>query len=129
MSRAILLVDHGSRRPASNAQLHELASAVRARVSGTVVEVAHLELARPTIAEGIEACVRAGAKEIVVHPWFLGPGRHTTHDIPRKVEEALAAYDGVDARISSPLGLHPKLVDVVIDRIDEGTRVDPAARE
>lgn len=120
MTRAVLLVDHGSQRPAANAQLHELADVLRGRLpTGALVEVAHLELAPPSIADGIDACVRAGAKEIVVHPWFLGPGRHTTHDIPREVDRALARHTGVDAHIASPLGLHPRLLDVVLDWIGE----------
>ena len=120
MSRAVLLVDHGSRRPAANTQLDELAAALRERLpTAVVVEVAHLELASPTISEGVDACVGAGAKEIVVHPWFLGPGRHTTHDIPRQVEQAVALHPGVTAHITPPLGLHPKLLDVVVERIED----------
>ena len=34
--------------------------------------------------------VAAGAREIVVHPDFLGPGRHSREDIPRMAMEAAA---------------------------------------
>ena len=46
----------------------------------------HLEIVEPDIPAGIAACVAAGATEVVVHPYFLGPGRHTTSDIPEIVE-------------------------------------------
>ena len=63
---AILLVDHGSRRPEANAQLEALGEQVQARVGERFVTIAHMELAEPSIADGIAACVDAGATEIVV---------------------------------------------------------------
>ena len=69
--------------------------------------------------DGIDACVADGADEIVVHPFFLGPGRHTTDDIPRLIREAVSRHPRVRARVSDPLGAHPKLVDVILERIEE----------
>jgi sirohydrochlorin ferrochelatase len=118
VTRAVLLVDHGSRRPAANRQLELLAQALRARLPDRVVEIAHLELEPPSIAEGIEACVAAGATRIVVHPYFLAPGAHLSRDLPRQVSEAAARHPGVEVRVSEPLGLHPKLVDVIVERLE-----------
>ena len=117
MSRAILLVDHGSRRREANEQLEGLARMLRRRLPDDVVLTAHLDLAPPTIGEGIDACVAAGAEIVIVHPYFLGPGRHTTRDIPDRVAEAAKRHPGVRIRVSEPLGLHPKIVDVVMARI------------
>ena len=118
MKPAILLVDHGSRRPEANAQLDALAAAVRARDPERFVTVAHMELATPSIAAGIAACVDAGASAVVVHPYFLGPGNHTSHDIPRLVNQAQQQHPELVVRISAPLGVHEKIVDVVLQRID-----------
>ena len=115
--RAILLVDHGSRLPAANELLEEVAAQVRLREPSSLVVTAHLEIATPSIPEGIAACVEAGASEVVVHPFFLGPGRHTTRDIPRIVEEASAAHPTVPIRVTPPLGPHEKLVDVILERV------------
>lgn len=119
MKAAILLVDHGSRRAAANEQLEAVAERLRARDPERVVCVAHMELAPPDIAAGIAACVEAGAREVIVHPYFLGPGNHTTKDIPRLVEAAARNHPGITTRISAPLGLHDKLVDVVLERVGE----------
>ncbi len=116
---AILIVDHGSRRDEANRQLDALAERVRAREPGRVVHVAHLEIAAPSIAEGIDACVRDGAREIVVHPYMLSPGRHSREDIPAECREAGERYPDVRIRVSAPLGLHDKLVDVLLERIEE----------
>jgi sirohydrochlorin cobaltochelatase len=92
---------------------------VREREPGTRVVTAHLELVAPMIADAIAECARAGAREIVVLPWFLAPGRHTAEDIPRQIDSARAAHPGVAIRVGDALGLHPKLVEVALERIAE----------
>lgn len=119
MIRAVLLVDHGSRRPQANEQLEALAEQLRTRLPGRLIVTAHLEIAEPDIAAGLDACAEAGASEVVVHPYFLGPGRHTTEDIPRQVAGARERHPGMSIRISEPLGLHPRILDVVVDRIEK----------
>lgn len=119
VKRAILLVDHGSRRAEANAQLEDVADQVRRRAADSIVEVAHLEIAKPNIAQGIEVCVEKGATHIVVHPFFLGPGRHTSEDIPAQVERAGRQHPNVQIRISEPLGGHAALVDVILERVSD----------
>ena len=116
---AIVLIDHGSRRAEANLQLEELARKIRARKPEAIVRTAHLEIAAPNLGDAIDACVEDGATAIVVHPYFLGPGRHTTDDIPRLVAEASVRHPGVEVQMSAPLGIHEKLVDVVLERVDE----------
>jgi sirohydrochlorin ferrochelatase len=117
VTRAILLVDHGSRRAEANAVVEAVAERLRRRLPQRVVEVAHLEIAAPDVGSAIDACVADGAAEIVVHPYFLGPGAHTTRDIPRLVEEATRRHPALRIRVSEPLGVDERVVDVVLDRI------------
>lgn len=116
---AILLVDHGSRRDEANAQLDRVAGLLRDRCPDRIVEIAHLEIASPTIAEGIARCVDGGATEIIVHPYLLAPGRHSREDIPAQAKAATREHPGIRVRVSEPLGVHEKLVDVVLERIGE----------
>ena len=122
MKRAILLIDHGSRRAEANALLEDVAAQVRKRAPESIVEVAHLEIAEPDISEGIDACVKQGATQIVVHPYFLGPGRHTTEDIPAQVERAGERHPNVRIRISEALGGHAALIDAILDRVSDADR-------
>lgn len=113
---ALLLVDHGSRFQEANDMLAEVAAMVK-RLSGLQsVHYAHMELAEPTIRQGFEACVRDGAKTVIVHPYFLSPGRHSTSDIPRLVAEAAKGFPGIAYRVTEPLGLHPKIGEVILER-------------
>ena len=116
--RAILIVDHGSRLADANAVLESVAEAVRRRRSDLHVEVAHMELAAPSLADALGRCAER-AEEVVVVPYFLGPGRHTTRDIPRMVEEARREHPGVRVVVSDPLGFDERLVDVVLARADD----------
>lgn len=118
MQRALLLVDHGSRREEANAVLVRVAEMIR-RLSGfPVVHYAHMEIAEPTISQGFDACVADGARQIIVHPYFLAPGAHYNEDIPRLVTEAAAKHPQVHWTITEPLGIHPKLCEVVLERIE-----------
>jgi sirohydrochlorin ferrochelatase len=113
---ALLLVDHGSRFQEANDMLADVAVMVK-RLSGLdCVHYAHMELAEPTIEQGFETCVRGGATAVVVHPYFLSPGRHSTSDIPRMVAEAAKAFPGVAYCVTEPLGLHPKICEVALER-------------
>ncbi len=116
MPTALLIVDHGSRREEANQMLYGVADILRQERPEIIVHVAHMELAEPTIRQGIDACVREGASEIVVHPYMLSPGRHATEDIPRMATEAGAAYPDVRIRVTEPLGLHEKLCEVILQR-------------
>ena len=122
---AIVLIDHGSRRPEANAQLEALARRVATRRPDALVRTAHLELAEPSLPHAIDECVAAGAHTVVVHPFFLGPGRHTTEDIPRQTAEARSRHPGVSIETTAPLGVSEAMVDIVMTRIEETTPGEP----
>ena len=118
MSRALILVDHGSRRAEAHAQAEWLAAQVRARRPGLAVYVAHLELAEPSIGGAIDRSVAEGARELVIHPLFLVPGRHLGEDVPAQVRAAAARHPGVELRLTEPLGGLPGLADLILAALD-----------
>lgn len=115
--KAILLVDHGSVRREANEMLVDMAQLVQ-RMTGSdvIVRHAHMELAEPTIAEGFTNCVEAGANEVIVFPYMLSPGRHSTTDIPRMVSEAAANHPGVTFSVTPPFGIEEKLGEIILTR-------------
>jgi sirohydrochlorin ferrochelatase len=124
--RAYLLIDHGSRRAEANALLDEVVRGVKARMGASaVVELAHMELAEPTIARAFARCVERGATNVVVHPFMLAPGRHVQEDLPRMVAEAASSHAGVDFVLAAPLGAHEGVIDAVLARFEEA--LDPDA--
>ena len=65
--------------------LEEVAAIFAQRFKQTydIVEPAHMELAEPSIGTAYAKCAERGATRIIVCPFFLGPGKHWTADIPR----------------------------------------------
>jgi sirohydrochlorin ferrochelatase len=125
--KAILLVDHGSVRAEANEMLETVADLVQSMVGPDVlVRYAHMELAEPLIPAGVDSCVEAGATELIVFPYMLSPGKHSTRDIPRMVEEAARRYPNVQVRVTDAFGVHTKLAEVILERAGVGPRVERA---
>ncbi|MEO5904280.1 MAG: CbiX/SirB N-terminal domain-containing protein [Gemmatimonadaceae bacterium] len=115
--KAILLVDHGSRKPEANDMLVCMSNLVQAMVgSGVIVQPAHMELSEPSVAAGFASCVEAGATDITVFPYMLSPGRHSTSDIPRMVAEVATSFPGVTFSVTAAFGVHEKLGEIILDR-------------
>jgi sirohydrochlorin ferrochelatase len=115
--RAILLIDHGSRKGAANETLACMANLVQHMVGDTaIVRYAHMELAEPSIAQGFAQCAESGADEVIAFPYMLAPGRHSTSDIPRMVAAAAASFPGVNFRVTPAFGVHEHLAEVVLAR-------------
>ena len=115
MTTALLLIAHGSRRAEANAVLEHFADALRRRGPYPIVEIAFLELATPTIAEGGARCAAAGAERILMLPFFLSGGVHVREDLEAARQE-MAGRHGVPVLLAEPLGRHPLLVDILLER-------------
>lgn len=119
MKTAILLVGHGSRIPEANDALHAIAEMVRRAAGCEIVEVSFREQHSPNIQKGIDSCVARGATRILLYPYFLFAGAHVLEDLPAEMDEAARRYPGLEMTLGRPLGDHPKLGEIVCERIDE----------
>ena len=119
MKNGIIIVDHGSRRDESNKMLEEVAALFAKRFAELyeIVEPAHMELAEPSIATAYARCVQRGAKRVVVCPFFLGPGKHWTGDIPRLASEAAKLFPGTAYHVTMPLGIDELILDLLAKRV------------
>ena len=108
--RALVVVAHGSRRASSNDEVRTLTDNLRPQAKDfDHVACAFLELAEPSIPEGITAAIAAGADEVVVLPYFLSAGRHVVEDIPGFVEQTQQQNPNVNIRIAPYLGTASEL--------------------
>jgi len=120
----IIIVDHGSRRKESNRLLEQVADAFarRFRRRYHIVEPAHMEISEPTIATAYAKAVQRGATRIIVCPYFLGPGKHWTHDIPRLTAASAAIFPQTSFRITPTLGLDDLILDLLDKRVRQRRR-------
>ena len=69
--------------------------------------------------EGIAKCVERGATKIAVVPILLLTANHANEDIPFEIEVGKIMYPDVEFTYGKALGIHPKIVDSLYDRIIE----------
>ncbi len=114
--KSLLLVAHGSRRAASNDEVRALAHQLRSADHGFGrVECAFLELAEPSIPDGIRQAIAAGAGEVVVLPYFLSAGRHVATDIPAEVDVVRNEYPSVPVHLAPYLGSSAGIVALLLE--------------
>lgn len=104
--QALLIVAHGSRRVESNEEVRALAAQVAQYTTQTygIVSSAFLELAEPSIPDGIQQCIDQGAQTVTVMPFFLSAGRHVVTDVPALVHQKQQAYPHIRIQIAPYLG-------------------------
>ena len=119
--RALLVVAHGSRRAASNEEVKVLTDQLRRQIVSLpeahfgFVHCAFLELADPSIPDGLKECANQGAAEVIVLPYFLSAGRHVAQDIPDIVEKVAPTMAGVNIKIAPYLGTATGLPELMLE--------------
>jgi sirohydrochlorin ferrochelatase len=112
--KSLLIVAHGSRKKVSNIEIHQLANNIAMRTNTfKVVEACFLEIAEPSIPQGIELCAKKGVNEIVIMPYFLAAGRHVMEDIPSIVNNEKEKYPNINIKSLPYLGSSPVIVDIL----------------
>lgn len=114
---ALLLVAHGSRRQQSNNEVTALTDKLRNSCHDDykIVHSGFLELATPSIPEGIESCINDGATQVTILPYFLNSGRHVVEDVPDIVVEAKNRHPEVDIIVAPHLGASPLMVELLVE--------------
>ncbi len=116
MRIALQLIAHGSREPEANADLHQVAAALRLRGEYAIVEASFLELAEPSIDQAAARCVEQGAERVVLLPHFLSAGVHVQRDLTEARGKLAARFPEVQFLLADPIGQHPMLLEILIDR-------------
>jgi sirohydrochlorin cobaltochelatase len=119
LTDAVLLVGHGTRDAAGVAEFLLLAERVRGLMTPRPLEACFLELAQPTIADGLKRLIDRRAERIAVVPLLLTAAGHAKRDIPCAIAEVSAAHPDLIIRQTAALDCHPRIVDLSTRRYDE----------
>jgi sirohydrochlorin ferrochelatase len=122
LMKTMLVVAHGSRRAESNDEVRELARLLGSQVGASFgsVSCAFLELAEPSIPDGLRAAIAAGARDVVVMPYFLSAGRHVVTDIPGEVDIVRTEYPDINITLAPYLGAAPELASLILRHVQSG---------
>lgn len=118
MNRHVVLLGHGSRAPGSDLAIRAVARDLSSR-TGWEVEVAHMELAAPSLPQAVSRLASRGVRKVMVVPYFLHVGIHLREDIPAILEEIRLEHPGMDLVLTEPLGYDPSLASILESRVRE----------
>ena len=116
----LLLVGHGTRDARGVGEFLTLADKVARYLPDILVRPGFLELADPTVRDGIEAIAAHGVETIVVVPALLFAAGHIKRDIPRAIDEVLCDQP-VPYVQAQHLGTHERLIALSQQRYREAT--------
>lgn len=121
--RAVILIGRGQATPGSGAALIRLAAHCRTAGIAPVVTACFLRHQRPVFAEALEQCVAQGAQETVIVPYALSLAEQDRAELERLAEDARLAHPHLSLRLTEPLGHHPALAQVLVQRAIEADYV------
>lgn len=120
---AVLLVARGTSDPDANADMFRTGRLLWERNAFRWVEVGFVSLAQPFVPEAIARCAALGARRIVVVPYFINTGL-LVQRICRQAQGAAPALPECEIVTARHIGVHPKLVDLVVRRATEASCCD-----
>ncbi|NRD79180.1 sirohydrochlorin chelatase [Bacillus sp. BRMEA1] len=115
---AILLLGRGGSDPDANSDLYKIARLLWEKTKYKIVEPAFMGVTNPLTDEGIERCIKLGAKKVVILPYFLFTGI-----LMKRLEEMMVTfqhkYNSAEFKLAGYFGYHPKLQTILIERVEE----------
>ncbi len=122
---AVLYIGHGTRLIDGVRQANQFLYSCMKGISAPIQEICYLERVQPDIREGIRRCIEKGAQIVLIQPLLLLSAGHAKRDIPAVVDEARSLYPDIIFIVGRPLGVDPKIVDILIERIFEKRKIIP----
>lgn len=110
-SHALLLVGHGSRDQDGQQEFLGFAQRIQQVVPERPVVPCFLELAEPTIAQGIARCQELGYQEITAVPVLLFAARHNKHDVPAEFDHVREHHPDLRIRYARHFGITTEIID------------------
>jgi cobalt/nickel transport system ATP-binding protein len=115
---AVVLVGRGSTDPDACAEMVKFARLLGDGRGLGLVEAAFVAMTRPSVSEALDRCRRLGARRVAVVPLFLFPGVLVDR-IGEHAAAFAAEHRDLTVAVGDPLGPHPRLADLVVERFGE----------
>ncbi len=115
----LLLVGHGTVDAKGVAEFVAFSRRLRRRLSGAGVDVdgGFIELSSPTVHEAWSALAGRGHRTMAAVPLVLVAAGHAKGDIPAALEREVRRDPATAYVFGRPLGPHPVLQEILVDRI------------
>jgi sirohydrochlorin cobaltochelatase len=117
---AVVVVGRGASDPDANGDFCKLVRLVGEGRGFAWVVPSFIGITRPLFEETIELISRARPERILVIPYLLFGGRLVAR-LEEQIREFGNRYPWIKLSLASHLGIHPKLLEVIDDRISEAS--------
>lgn len=114
---ALICLAHGSRDTRSSKTVTALVKEVKALRPDLRTERAFLEHSRPGFQDVVDRLAASGHDEIVVVPLLLNEAFHAKVDVPEEINRAMARHAGLKICATDVLGLEPRFLEVLDQRM------------
>ncbi|PZD96136.1 sirohydrochlorin chelatase [Paenibacillus sambharensis] len=118
---AVLVIGRGSSDPDANSDLFKMSRLLWERLDVKLVETAFIGVTAPLMDEGVERCLKLGAKHVYVLPYFLFTGVLIKR-MEQFVEDLRVQYPEHAFTLAPYFGFHPMLQEVLRERAIEALR-------
>ncbi|WP_249593770.1 sirohydrochlorin chelatase [Peribacillus frigoritolerans] len=117
---AILLIGRGGSDADANSDIYKISRLLWEKLNVKWVETAFMGVTDPHVDEGIERCIRLGAKKVVMLPYFLFTGvlMERMEDMLRGYQEQ---YHDREFILAKYFGYHPTLQNILQERVIEAS--------
>lgn len=123
MRRGIVLLGHGSRARVDEANILLLEMVEKFKQQTGAEQVApawmNTKSGRPGLVQAASGLVEEGCQEVIIVPWFLTDGLHIREDVPTMMVHLEQSFPWVRFALAKPLGADVRLVDILLERIQE----------
>lgn len=118
---AVILLGRGGSDPDANSDLYKITRLLWEKLNYKFVEPAFMGVTDPLVKEGVERCIKLGAKRIVILPYFLFTGILIKR-LESMIKEFEQEYPGIEFKLAGYFGFHTRLRTIINDRIEEALR-------
>lgn len=115
--RGIIIVGHGSHKGEANEALFNIVVSLKQRLEVDLIEPAFFSIVQPDLPTAIDRLVGMGCSSILILPFFLFQGNHTSRDIPQILEETKSKYPELEICLQKSIGSDPRILDMLEERI------------
>lgn len=117
--RPLLAIGHGTRNDRGRQTFLDFVETYQKLDTSRPVIPCFLELTKPTIQEGIKACVQQGYTEITALPILLFAARHNKFDVTNELDRSRSPYPQLSLSYGRHFGITPKILELWRDRLEE----------
>ena len=112
---AIVLFAHGARDPSWAEPFRRIVARLRNNHPEAHVELAFLELMRPSLADAIAGLATGGFVRVTVVPLFLAQGGHLKEDLPRLLDDIRGHHPSLRIDVTMAIGDSEELTNAIAD--------------